>query len=85
MEPDDTRTSGPVTFSVLMRRLESISQEMSLVLEASSWTSIIALCHDFSCVIYDREARQVCMYDALPAHTTSMQLVIRGDPSRLRG
>lgn len=67
----------PVTFSVLMRRLESISQEMSLVLEASSWTSIIALCHDFSCVIYDRAARQVCMYDALPAHTTSMQLVLQ--------
>lgn len=67
----------PVIFSVLMRRLEAISQEMSLVLEASSWTSIIALCHDFSCVIYDKAARQVCMYDALPAHTTSMQLVIQ--------
>jgi N-methylhydantoinase B len=50
---------------------------MSLVLEASSWTSIIALCHDFSCVIYDKAARQVCMYDALPAHTTSMQLIIQ--------
>jgi N-methylhydantoinase B len=67
----------PVTFSVLMRRLEAISQEMSLVLEASSWTSIIALCHDFSCVIYDKAARQVCMYDALPAHTTSMQMIIQ--------
>jgi N-methylhydantoinase B len=66
----------PVTFSVLMRRLESISQEMSLVLEASSWTSIIALCHDFSCVIHDSEGRQLCMYDALPAHTTSMHLII---------
>jgi N-methylhydantoinase B len=67
----------PVQFSVLMRRLEGIAQEMSLVLEMSSWTSIIALCHDFSCVIYDKAARQVCMYDALPAHTTSMQLIIR--------
>jgi N-methylhydantoinase B len=67
----------PILFSVLMRRLEGIAQEMSMVLEASSWTSIIALCHDFSCVIYDKEARQVCMYDALPAHTTSMQLVIQ--------
>ena len=67
----------PVTFSVLMRRIDAVSQEMSLVLEASSWTSIIALCHDFSCVIYDRAARQVCMYDALPAQTTSMQLIIR--------
>jgi N-methylhydantoinase B len=67
----------PITFSVLMRRLEAVSQEMSLVLENSSWTSIIALCHDFSCVIYDRAARQVCMYDALPAQTTSMQMVIQ--------
>jgi N-methylhydantoinase B len=75
--PGPAMRMDPVTFSVLMRRLDGISQEMSLVLEASSWTSIIALCHDFSCVIYDKGARQVCMYDALPAHTTSMQMIIQ--------
>jgi N-methylhydantoinase B len=76
--PDSARRAplDPITFSVMLRRLESIAQEMSLALERSAWTSIIALCHDFSCVIYDKAGRQVCTYDSIPAHTTSMQLVL---------
>jgi N-methylhydantoinase B len=66
----------PVTFSVLLNRLNSIVQEMTLTLELTAWSPLLALCRDFSCAIYDALPRQLCMYDALPVHTTSMQLVL---------
>ncbi|MBS1888647.1 MAG: hydantoinase B/oxoprolinase family protein [Actinobacteria bacterium] len=65
-----------VTFSVMMRRLESISLEMTQALERSAWSSIIALCHDFSCVIYDAKGRQLSVHDPIPALVTSLELVV---------
>jgi N-methylhydantoinase B len=74
-------TAGPttldqVTFSVMLRRLQSISLEMTQALERSAWSSIIALCHDFSCVIYDAKGRQLSVHDPIPALVTSLELVI---------
>jgi N-methylhydantoinase B len=66
----------PITFAVMRRRFESIAQEMTLSLERSSWTTMLALNRDFSCVIYDHRPRQVCMHDAVAIHTTSMHLVM---------
>lgn len=66
----------PVTFSVMGRRLQSISLEMTQALERSAWSSIIALCHDFSCVIYDTSGRLVTVHDPIPALVTSIELVI---------
>lgn len=66
----------PITFSVILSRLNSIASEMTITLERSAWTSILALSRDFSCAIYDAVPRQIAMYDALPIHTTSMQLVV---------
>ena len=51
----------PITFSVILHRFNTIAREMTLTLEHTSWTSILALARDFSCAIYDAEARQVCM------------------------
>ena len=65
-----------VTFSVMLRRLQSISLEMTQALERSAWSSIIALCHDFSCVIYDAKGRQLSVHDPIPALVTSLELVI---------
>ena len=67
----------PITFSVILNRFNTIANEMTLVMERTAWTSIIALSHDFSCAIYDRKNRQVCMMDALPIHTNSMHVVLK--------
>ena len=67
----------PITFSVILNRFNTIANEMTLVMERTAWTSIIALSHDFSCAIYDRKDRQVCMMDALPIHTNSMHVVLK--------
>lgn len=70
------RRIDPVTFSVLVRRLEGIADEMTLGLEMSSWTTMLALNRDFSCAIYDSMPRQVCMHEANTVHTTSMHIVM---------
>jgi N-methylhydantoinase B len=66
----------PITFSVVLSRFSAIATEMTLTLERSAWTSILALARDFSCAIYDTVPRQVAMQDGLPIHTTSMQLLV---------
>ena len=72
--PDDTY--DPITFSVMLSRFDSIVNEMTLTLEYTAWTSILAICRDFSCAVYDAAPRQISMYDALPIHTTSLHLVL---------
>ena len=71
VEPD------PITFSVILNRFNAIANEMTLTLEQSAWTPILALCRDFSCAVYDDQLRQVAMYDALPIHTTSLKIVLK--------
>lgn len=66
----------PITFSVILNRFNTIAREMTLTLEYTSWTSILALARDFSCAIYDNRARQVCMMDALPVHTNSLHVIL---------
>ncbi len=75
IEATETRFD-PITFSVIMSRFHSIANEMTLALERSAWTSILALCRDYSCAVYDAENRQLAMEDALPIHTTSLGLVL---------
>jgi N-methylhydantoinase B len=65
-----------VTFSVILNRFNRIAEEMTLTLEQAAWTPILAICRDFSCAIYDVRRRQVCMFDALPIHTTSLHTVL---------
>src|SRR5262245_26097857 len=70
------REIDPITFSVILNRFKTIAEEMTLTLEYTAWTSILALARDFSCALYDGQARQVCMMDALPVHTNSLHVVL---------
>lgn len=81
LEPDrgPTTASGginPVTLSVLLNRFVAVAREMTLTLEHTAWTSILALGHDFSCAIYDGQRRQIAMHEALPLHTSAMHVTI---------
>ena len=71
------KSVDPITFSVILNRFSTIANEMTLTMEKTAWTSIIALARDFSCAIYDAKARQICMQDALPIHTNSMHVVLQ--------
>jgi N-methylhydantoinase B len=65
-----------ILLGVLLNRFSAIAEQMSLAVERSAWSSLLALCRDFSCAIYDAQPRQVCMFDAIPIHTTSLHLVL---------
>ena len=67
----------PITFSVVLNRFRTIADEMTLTMEKTAWTSILALARDYSCAIYDSQARQVCMMDAIPVHCNSMHVVLK--------
>jgi N-methylhydantoinase B len=74
---EQTRSGiDPITLSVLLNRFHAIAEQMSLAVERSAWSSVLSLARDFSCAIYDAVPRQVCMFDAIPIHTTSMHLVL---------
>ena len=75
--PKSKTALDPITFSVILNRFNTIGNEMTLTMEKTAWTSIIALARDFSCAIYDAKARQICMMDALPIHTNSMHVVLQ--------
>jgi N-methylhydantoinase B len=66
----------PITFSVVLNRLQSIATEMTHALENAAFTSFLSLLCDYSCCIYDARARQVAVKDAIPIHTNSMHLVL---------
>ena len=74
---DSPAPIDPITFSVLISRIESIATEMTIALENASMTAILGLCRDYSCCIYDVGLRQVAAVDAIPIHTNSMHLLLR--------
>ena len=75
--PKSKAALDPITFSVILNRFNTIANEMTLTMEKTAWTSVIALARDFSCAIYDAKARQICMMDALPIHTNSLHVVLQ--------
>ncbi|YCK79948.1 hydantoinase B/oxoprolinase family protein (plasmid) [Arthrobacter sp. D3-18] len=72
----ETSIDDPITFSVITNRFRAIADEMAHVLERSAWTSILALARDFSCAIYDADARQIAIADGCPMQTASLSLVL---------
>jgi N-methylhydantoinase B len=63
----------PTTFAVLFSALESVVEEMSLTLEYSAWSSILAQCRDFACAVYDAGSppNALCVFDGVPVHVLS--------------
>ena len=75
-QDDAVRDFDPITFSVIRNRFEAIGQEMTLAMEQTAWTSVIALARDYSCMIYDAHEdgpRQVTMAECLPIHCNSIR------------
>ena len=80
-----SKSIDPITFAVILNRFKTIASEMTITMEKTAWTSIIALARDYSIAIYDYKARQVCMQDALPIHTNSMHVVLEEIAETFKG
>ena len=79
IQEDSVKDFDPITFSVIRNRFEAIGQEMTLAMEQTAWTSVIALARDYSCMIYDAHEdgpRQVTMAECLPIHCNSIRTVL---------
>ncbi len=73
----------PETLTVIMNRLDR-GRDGYRTREERYFT-ILSLCRDYSCCIYDASARQVAMVDGIPIHTNSMDLVIQEIARRFQG
>ncbi len=67
----------PVLITILQKRLESIAEEMSIVLQRTSYSSNIKERADYSCAIFDNEARLIAQAEAIPVHLGSMGFIAR--------
>ena len=79
LQTDIVKDFDPITFSVIRNRFEAIGEGMSLAMEQTAWTSVIALARDFSCMIYDAHEsgpRQVTMAECLPIHCNSIRTLL---------
>ena len=77
-ERDVTATEvDPTTFAILLNRYFAITEEMTYAYERAAASPVIALARDFSCALYDRDARLVVMWDGTPIHVTGMHLVLQ--------
>ena len=79
LQTDIVKDFDPITFTVIRNRFEAIGEGMSLAMEQTAWTSVIALARDFSCMIYDAHEsgpRQVTMAECLPIHCNSIRTLL---------
>ena len=83
--PPTEAAFDPITFSVIRNRFEAIGQEMTLAMEQTAWTSVIALARDYSCMIYDAHCQRTASghHGRLPAHPLQ-QHSDSADGNRLR-
>lgn len=75
----------PITFGILLSRLTSISEEMTVTLERSAQSAMYALCRDFDCAVHDSKRRQLATVEALPVHTITMHLVLEAIADAFEG
>ena len=65
----------PILITVLQKRLETIAEEMSVVLKKTSYSPNIKERADFSCAIFDQKARLIAQAEAIPVHLGSFSFV----------
>ena len=67
----------PILVTVLQKRLEGISDEMGLVMRKTAYSPNIKERADFSCAIFDNNARLIAQAAAIPVHLGSMGFVAK--------
>ncbi|MFV2014789.1 MAG: hydantoinase B/oxoprolinase family protein, partial [Candidatus Heimdallarchaeota archaeon] len=68
-------TVDPISLTILHRRLQGITEEMSLVLRKSAYSPNIKERADLSCAIFDNNGDMIAQAEAIPVHLGSMPFV----------
>ncbi len=67
---------GPIELEFFRQLLVSIPEEMGVVLRKTAFSANIKERRDYSCAIYDSQARTVAMGDHMPVHLGAMPLSV---------
>lgn len=67
----------PVTLTVILNKLDTISREMGIIMTRSSQTPIFSESHDFSCFLADAQGRLISQADGIPIHTGGGGFAVR--------
>ncbi len=68
---------SPIDVQVFNKRLSSIAEEMGLILARSAFSSNIKERRDFSCAIFDKDARLLAQAAHIPVHLGAMPETVR--------
>ena len=72
-----TRARSPFVIEVIGNRLESITKQMSAVIERTAYSSVVRESLDFSTALFDRDGYLVAQAENIPQHLGSMGMVLR--------
>ncbi|MBO0706084.1 MAG: hydantoinase B/oxoprolinase family protein [Candidatus Dormibacteraeota bacterium] len=67
---------SPATFAILVSNLHSVAEEMSVSLRRTAYSSIVREAMDFSCCLFDRQARLIAQAANIPMHLNSMPVAL---------
>jgi N-methylhydantoinase B len=67
----------PVTLTVVLNKLDTITREMGIIMTRSSQTPIFSESHDFSCFLSDDQGRLISQADGIPIHTGGGGFAVR--------
>jgi N-methylhydantoinase B len=70
-------TPGPVDLSIFHCAAHSIAEEMGAVLKRTAFSPNIKERRDYSCAIFDSQARVIAMGDHMPVHLGSMPMSVQ--------
>jgi N-methylhydantoinase B len=71
------KTPGPVDLSIFHCAVHSIAEEMGAVLKRTAFSPNIKERRDYSCAIFDAQARVIAMGDHMPVHLGSMPMSVQ--------
>ncbi|MFQ5827286.1 MAG: hydantoinase B/oxoprolinase family protein, partial [Dehalococcoidia bacterium] len=75
---DEIPKVDPITFEIILNRLQSTCQEMGVTVHRAAHTPIFAESKDFSCALFDHEGHMIAMGEFLPGHQGGMQNTLEG-------
>jgi N-methylhydantoinase B len=68
---------SPILIEVFKNRYASIAEEMGMALQRTAFSPNIKERRDFSCAVFDGDARMVAQAEHIPVHLGSMPLSVR--------
>ena len=71
------REIDPVTFSVVLARIEGIMSEMTATILATARNPILYGAKDFTCTLLNAKAKVLSLYDCLPVHVGTLSPALR--------